>query len=204
MTRPIYERNPPRDISKQKFRDRQLERRPATTGAAVDSPVPWATMDRQTNLAVTNGSTARPFTNATTTQDENETSILDTFVDGSSNVWFRFLERGIYEVQAYVLFTTTFTGNIELFFESSDASAFMGYDLGDSVGDDIVISDTDLQLGLTLRVASVSGMYVCATLPTSPAFAGVRVALGNHSGASRTINAIAASCYRVRPIFVDS
>lgn len=204
MTRPIFESHPKRSIGRSKFRDRQLERRPATAAAGDPAPVPWAYMYRTPNLTVNSATSARPFTNGNTVGDENDPSVLEVHNDGT-DVWFRFNERGIYELNLFVRWASPiFTGEMECFYEVNDGPSFLGYDVGDSIGPHVPNSETEETRGLIIRVQHLQAIYVVTGQPSDPLFAGARAGVSNQSGSNRTLNTIAASCYQVRPITVDS
>ena len=201
MTKPISEPSWPRSTESLGYRDRQLARRPPPI-VAVEQEIVYAYLARTSNLTIVSATDVPVFTTATAVElTESDNTIINIEADGSNNLWFRFLDYGIYVGQFTLSFALpTFTGEIQGRFDPFDQQFFLGADAG--VSPSVAVNVTEgVTRGVNRRVISVAGTWLINDLfdPGTDEVK-VRPMIGNLSGANRTLQTASASMYRVKAL----
>lgn len=195
MTRPIYEVTDPRELASLGNDVDGLFRRPAAAGGAFQ--LPYATLERQTNQTQNNNTNGSLFSIANTDLFTTDADVIDFFLSGGTTPYFRWRERGIYEVAIHAVYTANFDGNLSDGMQVFDETPFIGLESGTTPSFPYSYSETQTRGEAVRHVHTTASWVVVNDMPTPPAFAGVTGTFSNFSGAARTLDAATAICYQV-------
>lgn len=199
MSKPIFEPRVERELARLGFASDQLLDRPAAapSSSGFCPDMPWAYLLQTSDNTQSNGTQGAAFFSPNAVFDNSDPAVVE--VEEFTGVYgFRFHQAGIYEISFAVLFTTVFSGEIQIRFHSigTSVSGILGERaLAFPFGVDS--TELDSFTNEEFRYCSTTGHITILDLPEDPDYIAMQMSIFNNSGASRVIDYREATCHQI-------